>query len=133
MLFDDPNIDSVKQLIAETKSYLELQKEYVRLELTEKLTVLLSTLILVLLMVILGMVALFYFSFTFAYILAPRVGGLMVSFGIITLFLLITMAVIYLMRKQIIINPTLRFLAKVFLQEDNSNNPIENNGESSNL
>jgi len=133
MLFDEPNISSVKQLVEETKSYLELQKQYVRLELTEKLTILLSTMVLVLLLVILGMVALFYLSFALAYVLEPLVGGLMGSFAIITLFLLLIMIAIYMMRKQIIINPIVRFLAKLFLQEDSFNQTPKNNEESTNL
>ena len=79
MLFGEKSNESIQQLISEAKTYLDLQKDYIRLEMTEKLTILLSTLILVLIMVVLGMVALFYFSFTLAYVLAPFVGGLMVS------------------------------------------------------
>ena len=45
----------------------------------------LSTIMLVLLVAILSMIALFYLSFMIVYILAPVVGGLMTSFGIIHL------------------------------------------------
>lgn len=83
MFADDKSIENFQQLFFEFKKYLELQKEYTKLELTEKLTILLSTLIMVLVLIILGMVALFYFLFALAYILEPLVGGLMVSFGII--------------------------------------------------
>ena len=84
MFADDNSIENIQQLFLEFKKYLELQKKYTQLEVAEKLTILLSTLILVLLVVILGMVALFYLSFTLAYILDPIVGGLMVSFAITT-------------------------------------------------
>jgi len=108
---------SIPQLIAEVKTYLELQKEYARLELTEKLTVLLSTLILVLVIVVLSMVALFYLSFTLAYVLAPVLGGLVASFGLITLFLIALILFIYYKRQTLIVNPMVRFLASVFLKE----------------
>ncbi len=69
--------DNLQQLLAELKKYAELQKDYVKLHLVEKLTILISTLILVFILLILGIIALFYLSFTLAYVLAPHVGGLM--------------------------------------------------------
>lgn len=117
MLFGEKSNESIQQLISEAKTYLDLQKDYIRLEMTEKLTILLSTLILVLIMVVLGMVALFYFSFTLAYVLAPFVGGLMVSFGLITLFLILVILFIYYKRERLIVSPMVNFLAKIFLKE----------------
>ena len=43
----EKGIEDLQQLFVESKKYLELQTEYAKLELTEKLTILLSTLILV--------------------------------------------------------------------------------------
>ena len=63
MFADDKSIENFQQLFFEFKKYLELQKEYTKLELTEKLTILFSTLIMVLVLIILGMVALFYLLF----------------------------------------------------------------------
>lgn len=71
MFGNDKSIENFQQLFFEFKKYLELQKEYAKLELTEKLTILFSTLIMVLILIILGMVALFYLFFTLAYILEP--------------------------------------------------------------
>lgn len=118
MFADDNSIENMQQLFIEFKKYLELQKRYTQLEVTEKLTILLSTLILVLLVVILGMVALFYLSFTLAYILDPFVGGLMISFALISALniLLISIAVVF--RKQLIINPTTRFIAGLFIDSN---------------
>ena len=126
MLFGEKSNESIQQLISEAKTYLELQKDYIRLEMTEKLTVLLSTLILVLIMVVLGMVALFYFSFTLAYVLAPFVGGLMVSFGLITLFLVLVILFIYYKRERLIVSPMVNFLAKIFLKEKEKEDQIIN-------
>ena len=92
MFADDNSIENIQQLFFDFKKYLELQKKYTQLEVAEKLTILLSTLILVLLVVILGMVALFYLSFTLAYILDPIVGGLMVSFAMISCFHILLIA-----------------------------------------
>ena len=75
MFADDKSIENFQQLFFEFKKYLELQKEYTKLELTEKLTILFSTLIMVLVLIILGMVALFYLLFALAYVLEPLVGA----------------------------------------------------------
>ena len=120
MFADDNSIENIQQLFLEFKKYLELQKKYTQLEVAEKLTILLSTLILVLLVVILGMVALFYLSFTLAYILDPIVGGLMVSFAMISCFHILLIALIVIFRKKIIINPMTRFIAGLFI--DNNKN-----------
>ena len=117
MFADDKSIENFQQLFFEFKKYLELQKEYTKLELTEKLTILLSTLIMVLVLIILGMVALFYFLFALAYILEPLVGGLMVSFGIIAAINILLIAIVIIFRKKLIISPMVNFLAGLFLND----------------
>lgn len=120
MFANDKSIENLEQLFKECKKYILLQKEYVRLELIEKLTILASAIILVTISIILGMMALFYLSFSLAYIMAPHVGGLTVSFAIITVFILLLLAIIYLFRKQLIIKPLVRFMASVFTNQEES-------------
>lgn len=115
MFADDKSIENMQQLFIEFKKYLELQKEYTKLEVTEKLSKLLSTLLLVLLVVILGVVVLFHLSFTLVYILAPLVGGLMMSFALITCFHILLIVLLVLFRKKLIIDPTVKLIAKLFL------------------
>ena len=119
MFTDDKSIENIQQLFAEFNKFLVLQKEYTKLELTEKLTILLSTLIMILVLTILGMVALFYLLFALAYILEPLVGGLMVSFGIIAGINVLLIAIIYFFRRQLIISPMVNFLANLFLNDSN--------------
>ena len=117
IFFTDKTIDSLQALIDEIKKYIGLQKEYVKLDIVQKLTILISTLVLTLVLIILGGMILFYLSFTLAYILEPHVGGLEVSYALISGIILIIIAVIYLFRKQIIIEPLTRFIANLFLNE----------------
>lgn len=117
MFADDRSIENIQQLFFEFKKYLELQKEYTKLEITEKLTILFSTLIMVLVLIILGMVALFYILFALAYILAPAVGGLMASFSIIAGINILLIILVILFRKQLIITPMVNFLAHLFLND----------------
>ena len=62
MFANDKSIDNLESLFKEVRKYIELQGQYVKLDLVEKLTILLSTLILILIIIILSMMALFYFS-----------------------------------------------------------------------
>jgi hypothetical protein len=124
----EKGIENISQLFAESKEYLELQAKYAKLELTEKLTILLSTLILVLILIILGMVTLFYFSLTLAYVLEPYIGGLKNSYALITLFLLVIMAVVYRYKQKLIVAPMVKFLANIFLEE-NDQQPKEEKEE----
>ena len=112
MFADDRSIDNLQQLFIEFKKYLNLQKEYTKLEITEKLSILLSALILLSVVIILGMVAL-------AYILDPLVGGLMVSFSIIACFHLLLVLLVITFRKKLIINPMVNFIAGLFFDNDN--------------
>ena len=111
-------IDNLQQLLAELKKYAELQKDYVKLHLVEKLTILISTLILVFILLILGIIALFYLSFTLAYVLEPHVGGLMASYGIITGCIILLILLIVLFRKRLIVQPMVNFLANLLLNDN---------------
>ncbi|WP_455671993.1 phage holin family protein [Phocaeicola sp.] len=118
MFANDNNIDNLQQLFAELKQYAELQKDYVKLHLVEKLTILVSTLILVLVLVTLGIIALFYLSFTLAYVLEPHVGGLMVSYGIISGCIILLVLLIVIFRKRLIMQPMVNFLANLLLNDE---------------
>lgn len=117
MFTSDKTIDNLQELFKEVKHYVDLQKDYVKLDITHKLTVLLSTLILILILVVLGMIALFYLSFTLAYVLEPLVGGLTTSYAIITGGILLIGILIYGYRQRIIIQPLTNFLANLLLND----------------
>ena len=117
MFTSDKTIDNLQELLKEVKHYVDLQKDYVKLDITHKLTVLLSTLILILILVVLGMIALFYLSFTLAYVLEPLVGGLTTSYAIITGGILLIGILIYWGRQRIINQPLTKFHANLLLND----------------
>jgi hypothetical protein len=117
MFANDKNIDTLQQLFTELKKYVGLQAEYFSLQLVQKLTVLLSTLILVLVLLILGCMALFYLSFTLAYVLESALGSLIASYAVITAGILLLIVVIAVFRQQLIVKPMVRFLADLFLND----------------
>ncbi len=118
----DTKQSSVHRIISEVKKYLILQRDLLKIEGVEKLTILVTAFLLLMLFVILGTAALFYFLFAFAYILAPHVGGLTVSFLIIGCIPLLLLIISFFFRKQLIINPIVRFLAGLFLIDSDKQN-----------
>ena len=117
MIANENSINNLESLVKEIKKYIGLQGEYLRLDVVEKLTVLLSTLILILVLTILGMMALFYFSFMLVYALVPIVGSIIGSYAIIGGVILLLALLVYRMRKQWIFQPIVNFLARLFLED----------------
>lgn len=111
--------DNFQQLYSDVKKYVELQTEYVKVEFVEKLTILLSTLLIILLILLLAITALFYLFFSLAYTLEPLTGSLAMSFGIISALYVVFIVVFFLFRKQIVINPLVKFLSGLFLTKNN--------------
>ena len=68
-------MNSIQSLWTEVKTYLELQKEYLKLDSAEKLSVLLSAVATVAVCLILALAALFFFVIAFALWLAKMVGA----------------------------------------------------------
>ena len=127
MFANDKSIDNIESLFKEIKNYIELQGQYVKLDLIEKLTILLSTLILILLLVILCMMALFYFSFMMVYTLAPLVGSLIGGYAVIGGIILLLALIITLSPSSAVsfFQPMVHFLARLFLEETHHHNEKE--------
>lgn len=122
MFANDKSIDTLTELFREVKNYLKLQGEYTKLDLVEKLTILLSTLTLIFILIILGTMAAFYLSFMLVYVLASATGSLVVGYAIIGGGLILIALIVYRLRKRLIFQPMVNFLARLFL--DNSSNSL---------
>lgn len=123
MFANDKSIDNLTELFKEVKKYLKLQGEYVKLDLVEKLTILLSTLTLIFVLIILGTMAAFYLSFMLVYVLASATGSLVTGYAIIGGILILLAFIIYRLRQKLIFQPMVNFLARLFL-DDSSNNSL---------
>ena len=122
MFANDKSIDNLTELFKEVKKYLKLQGEYVKLDLVEKLTILLSTLTLIFVLIILGTMAAFYLSFMLVYVLASATGSLVAGYAIGGILILLAF-IIYRLRQKLIFQPMVNFLARLFL-DDSSNNSL---------
>lgn len=106
----DKYVHLLQEIFREGKEYLKLQQAFLTLTFIEKASIFLSTLVIGFILVIFGMMLLFYLSFMAANLMAPYVGGLWQSFGIITLFILLLMLLFFRLRKPLIVRPITKFL-----------------------
>ena len=109
--------ENIQSLWTEAKNYLELQKEYLKLDSAEKLSVLLSAVATTALCLTLALAALFFFVIALAFWLAKLV-GIAQSFCIMGGVLLLVIIVTLLFRKRWIVQPITRFVAGLFVPDD---------------
>ena len=108
---------SIQTLWTEAKNYLELQKEYLKLDSAEKLSVLLSAVATAAVCLILALTALFFFVIAFALWLAKMVGAAW-SFTIVGGAMVLFIIIVLLARKRWIVQPIARFVAGLFVGEN---------------
>ena len=121
MFSNSKNIESIGKLLLEFKKYLELQKEFVKLDATEKMTVILSAILIVTVLLLLGSIVLLFLTFALAYYLGDVLGSLSLGFGLISAFILLLTVIFYLNRNRMVIQPMARFMTKLILtNEDGS-------------
>ncbi|MBQ8047618.1 MAG: phage holin family protein [Prevotella sp.] len=115
MFSNDQNIETIGQLVEAAKHYVGLQKEYVKLDLIEKIVRLITVLTLTVVLALTLLFALIYVSFAVAYALSGALGlpgaFLCVSGFYVALFLLLLA-----FRERWIERPVVRFLASLLME-----------------
>ena len=109
-------LDEIKEVLAQSKAWLECEADYIKLTAAEKFTVLMSSLMLGAVCLALGLFALALMSMAlvdlFKLFMTPSLAFLSVA-GIVLLIALL----LFLLRKPLIINPIARFLTRLFLDK----------------
>ena len=114
MLSSDKNVESIGQLVEALKEYVGLQKEYLELNVIEKIVKLVTALTMAIVFVLLGVAVLFYLTFALVYWIAPFIGhGL--AFFLVALAFLGLLVLVCMFRKKWIEQPLVRFLANTLL------------------
>lgn len=116
MFSNDKNVETIGQLVETIKHYIGLQKEYVKLDVVDKVVRLLTAITVFLVLVGLLTIALIYFSFAAAYALSAVV-GLTWGFCIVAAFYIILLILFVAFRHQWIEKPLVRFLASLLMQK----------------
>ena len=114
MLSSDKNVESIAQLIEVLKRYMGLQKEYLKLDVIEKVVRLVTALTIAIVFIILGVAVLFYLSFAIIHWLEP-VTGLGLAHFLMAMVFLLLLVLVFIFRKAWIERPLVRFLANTLL------------------
>ncbi len=114
MLSSDKNVESIKQLVESLRQYAILQKEYVKLDVIEKIVQLVTAMTLVVVLIILGVAVLFYLTFAVVYWMAPAIGTA-TAFLIVAVAFLLLLLLVFANRKKWIERPLVRFLSQLLL------------------
>ena len=116
MFSNDRNIETIGQLAEAVKHYVGLQREYMKLDIIEKVVRLITVITLSAVLVLLLILFLIYASFAVAYALTPVVGTA-VAFCIVATFYLVILLLFVLFRKKWIERPVVRFLASLLMEK----------------
>lgn len=119
MFSSSKNIESIGKLFLEFKKYLELQKEFVKLDAAEKLTVMLTTVFTVAVLLLLGSIVLLFLAFAMAYYASEAFGSELMGFSFIAMVVLLLAVIFYFNRNRMVVRPLARFMAKLFLDNGN--------------
>ena len=114
MLSSDKNVETIAQLIEVLKHYLGLQKEYLKLDVIDKVVRLLTAATLAIVFILIIIAVLMYASFAFAFWLATFTGAAK-AFLIVGGFHLLIFILFVLFRKPWIEKPLVHFLAGLLL------------------
>lgn len=117
MFSNSKNIENIGRLFLEFKKYLELQKEFVKLDATEKTAVVFSAALIVAVILLLGSIALLFFAFAMAYYLGNVLESLSLGFCVIGAAVVIIALIFYSNRNRMVIQPIVRFMANLILSK----------------
>jgi len=118
--------DVMAQLVASVKRYLGYQKKFIKLDLTEKLTILLTALILGAIIFVIGIIAVIFLALTVAAIIETLTGSTWIAYGIVTCLFILLCVLLFLMREKWIVNPLTQFFSNILL-DDSKNEEYEEN------
>ena len=115
MLSSDKNVETIAQLVEIIKHYLGLQKEYLKLDIIDKIVRLLTFAALVVVFSVLLVAVLMYLSFAIAFWLASYMGTAL-AFLVVGGSHLLLIIIVFIYRKKWIEKPLVRFLANLLLE-----------------
>ena len=115
MFSNDQNIETIGQLVEALKQYIGLQREYIKLDVIEKVVRLITAITLTAVFALFLLLIFIYLSFAAAYALAPLVGTAW-AFVIVAAFYLVIFLLLMAFRKQWIERPVVKFLASLLMK-----------------
>lgn len=114
MFLTDRYANDFRELFAEAKNYVELQKKYAAVETAEKLTTVLSAMAIAVVCILLLSIVLLFSSFALAYWIGTVAGSLTIGFLSVTAINAILLIAFYANRRRWVLMPITRLISTVF-------------------
>lgn len=114
MFSSDKNIDAIYRLVELVKHNIGLQKEYLKLDITEKTVKLITGLLLFVVLSIMALAVLVFLSFAVAFALAKSLGT-PAAFCIVAAFYAILFLILALFKKSLVEKPLVRFITSLII------------------
>ncbi len=111
------NIEGLASLFAELKRYLELRGKLARVDLTVKVTRLLTALVLFAVLFLFAAVALIFLSMALATYLGDALDSPTTAYLIVVAAYVLLGLIVYIRRRHLIENPITRLLCNIFLSD----------------
>ncbi len=108
-------IDQIKDMLARSKDWATLELEYAKLTAAEKLTMLAGLACTGAVCLLFGITALIMFGISLAFLFMDFM-GIALSFLAAGGCVIVLLAIIYLLREKLIINPIARIITKILLK-----------------
>lgn len=115
----DTTQEQIVDLLEKTKTYYNLQKEYLKLTVAEQMTMLLSKLAIVLIAGVVFSVVLLFIGLALVHLLNLAIGNIGICYGIFALFMVVFFLIFYINRRKLIILPFARMMSQIFLEDNN--------------
>lgn len=114
MFSNDKNIETIAQLVEAVKGYVELQKDYLKLDVVDKAVRLLTAASLFVVAFLFFLAIMLYASFAAIYWMAPQT-GMAEAFAIMGGIYVLLLALVFIFRKPLIERPLVRCFANILL------------------
>ena len=113
--------ENVSLLSENVKDYVNLRIDLAKLTLTEKIAKLASFFLIAVIFFILAMFLLLFISLAFVFWFGSDIGPTWIGALIITSFYILGGVLIYVMRNQFFINPLVKHLTKILMEDKDEN------------
>ena len=118
--------DVIVRLAESLKRYLGYQRTYIQLDLTEKLTILLTALIIGAVIFVISIIAVIFIALTIAAAIETWTGNACFAYGSISCLFILTCFIIFWMRKPWIVDPLTKFFSNILLDSQQPDNNEKN-------
>lgn len=121
----DNTQEQLKDLLVGAKKYYVLQKEYLKLTMTEQLTHLMAKIIIILVSVISSFLIVMFLGLALVHWVGEAIGNIGLCYAIFALFMAVLFIVFYSCRRNLVMLPMARMMTQIFLKETDEETEME--------